>query len=173
MNRYPQSYRLPDASYAMSMDTGVVRTPFETGHHRQRRRYKTLPTVVSVTFDIANSQKHSWLMWWNNNAFDWFEMPLPTLFEDLDHGENCKISIVRAISELEIRPNGPNHVRINALIEISPANSAAVATALDCFWIIGGAPGAPAADTITAGAPGAPAADIITAGDPGHPACPI
>ena len=173
MNKYPSSFRLPDASYSMTMDTGLLRTPFENGHHRQRRRYRTLPTVLSVSFDVKNSQKHSWLLWMQNNGFDWFEIPLPTLFEQLATDEHCKPSIVRLISDLDIQPNGGDYVRISCMMEMIPNAANSMMKPLDCMWIIAGTPAAPSADTITGGTPASRASDTYTGGDPAHPVCPI
>ena len=173
LKNYPSSYRLPDADYVMQLDAGVLRTPFENGHSRQRRRYKTLPTVIDVTFTVKNTQKYSWMLWWGSNAYTWFNMQLPTLFQQLDPGKNCKLSKVRCISDLSLRPAGGEYVQISCMMELSHDSASAIAGGQNCNWIIGGTPAAPASDTITGGTPAASATNTITAGTPSAPACPI
>ena len=170
--QYPQSFRLPDVEYSAAVDMGVLRTPFDSGASRQRRRYTWMPTQISVRFVMHYQRKALWLQWWNQNAYDWFEMAVPDM--TVKHAtDRCEPLLVRCITDLQINPVGRDHVEITTVIELHPAWNAAMAGQgpNQICWIIAGTPPAPAADTVTAGTPAAPAVDTVTAGTPANPAC--
>ena len=168
--QYPQSFRLPDIEYSAAVDMGVLRTPFDSGASRQRRRYTWMPTQLQVRFVLHYQQKALWLNWWNKNAYDWFTMAVPDM--TVKHAtDRCEPLQVRCIADLNITPVGRDHVEITTVIELHPGWNAAAAAAPKCMWIIAGTPTAPATDTFTGGTPAAPAANTVTAGTPAKPAC--
>lgn len=172
MKTFPADFRLPDwADYAIAVDMGVLRTSFDSGHARQRRRYTHMPHVFSITFSLHWHMLGRFQAWWNRYAYEWFEMPVPDMYASLDE-KRCSPQIVRAIGDLQIRPSGRDHYQISTYMELSPAAFGTLPTD-DCKWIIAGTPTAPAPDTFTGGTPAAPAANTVTAGTPRNPACHI
>ena len=166
--KFPVDFRLPEnVDYVETVDMGILRTPFETGHSRQRRRYVNMPTVAQLTFVIRQNFRGRFQQWWNafGSGPEYFEMPMPTMRASLNN-QRCINTLVRGISDLEISPRGTEHWEIRVLVEFHPGWAAGLTTLEECDWIIAGTPAAPATDTFTAGTPAAPGTDTVTAGTP-------
>ena len=102
VERYPSSLRLPEYNpYQLDVDMGVVRTPFESGFHRQRRRYTNMPTILNVRFVMTWKQLRNWQEWWHLHAYTWFEMPAVTM-NSAQPTQDCDMHVLRCISDLQI-----------------------------------------------------------------------
>lgn len=167
MKDYPARFRLPDINYDMAVDMGVLRTPFETGYTRQRRRYVSMPTQLSAIFIVENAKRPDWFQWWAENAYTWFIMKVPNMTL-VGNDAACEEKAVRCISNLNISPVGPGHTQITAIIEFHPNWAADVYEKIgiagggggDCDfdWVIAGTPDVPSSDEVIAGTPDAPSA---------------
>lgn len=118
MNAYPfQTIACPLIDgYSALVDMGVLRSPSDTGHVDQRRRYKTMPTVFNVSFVLPVADLDSWLSWMNAFAYDWFEMPLVS-YKTL--GDIPSTHVVRVIAGFQmsaIREN-PAYMRVSTQME--------------------------------------------------------
>jgi hypothetical protein len=173
MIAYPQSY--PCASriegHSAAITAGLVRTPMNAGNSRQRRSFRTLPHVLSLTFVIDQDQYASWLSWVNLYAWDdWIEMNLPGLHASaLD--KDTAPTRVRFCSDLQAELLPVHRLwfwRVRVAAEFEPI--AGDFPIVDGGWIIGGTPVAPSVDWIIGGSPSAPA-PVFT--NPGTLAAPV
>jgi hypothetical protein len=75
-------YDLPCPSilaFDYEIDAGVVRTAYDSGHHRQRRRYKHRPTYYEITWSgLTTVQLKAWEEFAQSFGTDWFYTPLVT-----------------------------------------------------------------------------------------------
>jgi hypothetical protein len=67
------------ASYRFAVDMGLVRTPFESGAVRQRRRYLNQPASLSLAWDFNTSQVARFGGFADVNGYSWFTMNLPSI----------------------------------------------------------------------------------------------
>lgn len=67
------------ASYRYGIDMGLMRTPFESGAVRQRRRYLNQPAAMSLAWDFTTAQVARFGGFADVNGYAWFTMSLPTL----------------------------------------------------------------------------------------------
>jgi hypothetical protein len=67
------------ASYRYSVDMGLLRTPFESGAVRQRRKYLNQPAAMSLAWDFNTSQVARFAGFADVNGYAWFDMELPTI----------------------------------------------------------------------------------------------
>lgn len=150
----------------------AVRTLMEAGNTRQRRRHRTLPHRLALSFDIAHDEFAAWLTWCNANAWaDFFLLNLPGLIASRA-GVNVAPVPVRFVSDVtrELwRGRGlwGWHVRVEVEYEPTAADLASVPLG---GWIVGGTPGVPSPPWIIAGTPAASSPWGIFAGTPSHPA---
>lgn len=166
--QYPDTFRLPEnVDYVELADMGILRTRFDTGFSRQRRRYVRMPTVARLTFIITQEERGAWQQWWNEYACGpgYFEMPAPTMVASLE-GMRCETIRMRGISDLEIAPIGYEHWQIKTLVMFDPAWVANHLYPDACLWIIAGDPQAPSVDWVNAGSPAAAPSLTYYAGTP-------
>ena len=117
IGQYPKSWRLPEIDYQMPLDAGLVRTKFEAGNHRQRRRYNNMPTLLNVSFVIPKTQQFPWLAWWSRHGYKWFSMKVPSIKDDLS-GSHCVEKSVRCVADIDIVPAGADYIRITTVLEL-------------------------------------------------------
>ncbi|MFL6051575.1 MAG: hypothetical protein ACJ72W_01475 [Actinoallomurus sp.] len=79
---------------------GAVRTLMEAGNTRQRRRHRTLPHRLALSFDIAQSELSAWITWCNANAWaDFFLLNLPGIIASRAGVDSAPVP-VRFISDI-------------------------------------------------------------------------
>ena len=67
------------ASYSVKADSGIIRTPMDSGLARQRKRFSTPTSRVSVTWKMTGQQTalfKSWLVYKAANGGAWFNIAL-------------------------------------------------------------------------------------------------
>lgn len=67
------------ASYRFAVDMGLIRTPFESGAVRQRRKYLNQPAALSLAWDFNTAQVARFGGFADLNGYAWFVMPLPSI----------------------------------------------------------------------------------------------
>lgn len=67
------------ADYRFVVDMGLVRTPFESGATRQRRRYLNQPAVLSLAWDFNTAQMARFGAFADVDGYSWFRMNLPSI----------------------------------------------------------------------------------------------
>ena len=172
MNIYPSTFPTPTIQgYAMQVDMGIIRTPFDTGRYRQRRTYKTIPHTFQFRFVVKNTDLDDWLQWVNNYAYEWFQINIYS-FLTPQTNETCSPHAIRFISNISIAPLTTKYLEIGVTAEmVDPLNN--IITPLTQQWIIGGTPIDPSTEWIIGGTPDAPSPDFTNAGTPQSPAAVI
>lgn len=169
---YPQDFPCPSRveGHSAAIDLGLVRTPMSGGNTRQRRSFRNLPHLLSLTFLIEQGTWASWLAWVNAHAWEeWIDLPLPGV-QASNAGLKVAPTPVRFCSDLQTELV-PVHrlwywrVRVTAEFRPRPEDFPIV----DGFWIVGGTPAAPSPDWIVGGTPLAPAPDFTNPGTPARP----
>lgn len=160
MARYPSNYPLPTRDpYAFAVDMGVARTAMESGNVRQRRTYPSMPHAFSLQFVVPREDVDGWLRWVNNNAYDWFELPLVNY---ITTGlPNCAAyCFARFTSDLAARAMTQKHFAFSVDAELQPGqvNNNFGRT----LWVVGGTPSAPSPIWVIGGEPDAPSPDWVT-----------
>jgi hypothetical protein len=96
------AYGIPCPSvdqFSYTVDAGLIRTPMDTGHYRQRRRYSNRPTFYDLSWRVTTPQLHAVESFVQEKGYDWFLLPMVTgqqpLFEALDYP-------LRFISDLSV-----------------------------------------------------------------------
>lgn len=77
----PDNLPLPlREGYGFSPVSQIVRTPLVTGRAMQRRRYRTVPSLVNVSWMFTEAEAQLFDGWrkWGINFADWFLCPLKT-----------------------------------------------------------------------------------------------
>jgi len=148
MTDYPAKFRMPlYAPLPIELAGGVSRVKFDSGDHRQRRFRFGLPRVYQATFTMLRADFDAWSLWVNENAYDWFYMPL----------DDCSLMLVRFITDLDVQLISPDMLSVTVSIEAG--NS--VKTEASITWILAHIPSAPSAEWVIAGTPPIPAADYV------------
>ena len=96
------SYGVPAPSisnFSYEVDAGLLRTPFESGYVRQRRRYTHRPTTYDLTWRVTTGGLHAVETLINERGYDWLYVPLVTgqvpKWMAVDH-------LIRMISNLQV-----------------------------------------------------------------------
>lgn len=120
MIKFPEA--LPCAireGYGMNTVSPLLRTEMQSGRARQRRRFSSTPTMVTVQWTMSDTQAQLFEAWYRDaisDGADWFEAPLKTpespfgvryyvaRFTDIYDGPNLIAkSHWRYTAELELR----------------------------------------------------------------------
>lgn len=82
MIQYPAGLPVPTREgYDFSQVDAKVRTPMETGRARQRRKYQSVPSMVSASWIFTAAQAQLFEAWFEEvllSGSEWFECPLST-----------------------------------------------------------------------------------------------
>lgn len=166
--RYPPGFPLPDRQpYGIAADMGVVRSPMAAGNARQRRLYRHMPQQFQLSFHLHTSELYQWQYWVNLYAYDWFALPLASMFappanwspDGIQPAGQISPHIARFISDLSISMDGYDWFGVTVAAEVSPDMLAFV-------------PRPPGMDVIDAGTPDnpSPATDVLDGRFPNAPA---
>lgn len=160
MTAYPADFRCAQITpYAIAVDMGLLRTQMDGGGARQRRLYKTMPTVYSLEFIMTVQELGAWQIWVNDNAYDYFIIDNLESFRSGLKGQVSSPHSIRFISNLAIDNPVFGWVRVKVQAEGAIA-------APEAGWIVGGTPAAPSPLWIIAGTVVAPSPGMIYAGTP-------
>ena len=170
METWPKEFRLPEwDNYGVSVDPVLVRTAFDTGYARQRKKSFLTPEQYSVTLVCPYWQWGQIQRWIRDIGYNWFLMPMVNAVSSLTSDERCKEQIVRFTSGLEIATRGRDYVEIKTTMELHPENFLEAGYA-DTGVIFAGSPDDAATEVIIAKDPADPAdPDRVIAGDPKKP----
>lgn len=79
---YPKGLPLPlREGYGLNHVSPFVRTEMQSGRARQRRRFTSVPSMVSVSWLANNAQAQLFESWFQhalNDGAEWFQCPLQT-----------------------------------------------------------------------------------------------
>ena len=77
--KYPSTLPCPlIEGYGATIEAGALRSGIELGNSRQRRRFRTMPHKISMSFMIRQIMDHgNWMAWVNAHGWNWFEIDLP------------------------------------------------------------------------------------------------
>jgi hypothetical protein len=165
---YPDAFPKPTVQgYGIEVDMGLIRTEFDTGNHRQRRTYKTMPHQFALNFAMSVTQLYAWQNWVNQNAYTWFSLDMMSFLTGNVPG-HCSQHLVRFISNLSITPMTQTHVQVSVAAEMTDPLGNVIITS-DGDWIIGGDPESPSADWVIGGEPDAASQDFTNPGTPQYP----
>lgn len=126
---YPASYPLADrAPYAIAAAMGLVRTEMTGGNVKQRRVFRHMPQTFALQFHMHTNELYSWQYWVNSYAYDWFYIPLASLFappanwspDGVQPAGLISPHIARFISDLNIQMDGHDWWAVTVAAEVSP-----------------------------------------------------
>lgn len=154
-------------AWSEDVNARLKRMSMDAGNYKQRRLSWTQPEGFQFTFAVPFDSFRNWVAWVNNNAYDWFDMPI--LSAQSTATEICLTREVRFISDPVVTQGNGDFVYITVRAE---ARGMGINQEIsDRGWIIAGKPSDPSTDWIIAGTPSNPSEpDIIIAGTPDSPA---
>lgn len=126
---YFEEFPLPNrAPYAIAVDMGVVRNTMGTGNAKQRRLYNHMPQQFSLAFQLRTRELEVWQFWVNLYAYNWFYMPLASMFSPSANQSPDGVQprglisyhITRFITDLAINMIGHDLWEVSVAAEISP-----------------------------------------------------
>ena len=168
MPAFPSTFPCPSVEpFSMELSAGLVRTAFEAGLSRQRRRFKNLPHTMSLRWVLNQKQLGQVIPWLNDNGYSWFELSLPS---ELAGQQNQSIvpHEVRLISDLACnlimydKTDATKCVwEVSATIEWMQYSSTVKPSTVTNNWIIARDPGNPSPDWIIARDPANPSPDWV------------
>jgi len=170
--KYPAAFACAQVlPYHIDVNMGVIRTPMESGHARQRRMFRTMPHLFTLEFVMKAVELGRWQSWVNEFAYDYFSLDLESMYSGL-LGQITIPHDVRFTSNLTIDNVTYEWVRVRVQAELSPAFAASLGPKLPTHnWVIAGHPAPPPpTDWIIAGEPPTPSLDTYYAGSPQYPA---
>jgi hypothetical protein len=157
----------------VSYDAGLIRTQFDGGNSKQRRMYKTLPSIYSVQWVVPQkgheNRLEKLMEWLNNNGWSWFNLGLPGILASIK-GEDtaaCRVRLISDVSTELLNTRKGFYWRVRSALEWTDAG---VAFGTHGGWVIARGPGDPSPDWIIASTPTLPSVGgPIIGGTPSHP----
>ena len=87
-----------------------------SGRTRQRKRFNSMPHTFRLAFAIDYADLDAWLNWVNDNAYTWFNLPLPS-YKGSAAGEKCYMTEVRFTSDISTELLGDHHIKATVTAE--------------------------------------------------------
>lgn len=157
--RYPAGYPLPQRDpYTYNVDMGVARYAMENGSPRQRRVYFAMPHYFQLTFIVPRTSLNAWQKWVNDNAYNWFELPLVNIIT-IGQTMCANYCSCRFMSDLAVSVLTKENFRIAVEAELKPGQSNTNPGVLP--WIIGGTPATPSPEWVIGGTPANPSPNWV------------
>lgn len=104
----------PSTPYQYEVDSGLIRTKYDDGYARQRRKYSFRPHTFGLTFDVSAGTLQTLSEFVNTYGYTWFYMPLVSGMAGVprlvDH-------LVRVISNLQVNYQGYDLYRVTFTAE--------------------------------------------------------
>ena len=169
---YPSGFRTPLITpYSWDVGMGVLRTPMDSGHARQRRVHRRMPHTFAFEFRMTVQELASWQAWVNYFAYDWFDLRCVVSMYAGQLGKVASVHRVRFISDLSMTMLGHDVVSVKVNAELSPTQSAINGPVTPSYnWIVANDPAAPATPNwYVAGTPATPAPNWVIPGSPSNP----
>ena len=173
MPAFPSTFPCPQVDpFSMELSAGLVRTAFESGLSRQRRRFKNLPHTMSLRWVLNQKQLGQVIPWLNDNGYSWFELSLPSELAG-QQNQSTVPHEVRLISDLACnlimydKTDATKCVwEVSATIEWMKYSSTSKPSTTINDWIIARDPGNPSPDWIIARDPANPSPDWVISINP-------
>ena len=109
---YPAFFPCPTWQFSEAQTAFANRTPMESGHARQRRRWNQTYTALDLNFIMATEIFSRWHEWAQANGFEWFTIPL-----DRVNGEKVDTDI-RLTSVITYAYDAFDRVTVNVSAEV-------------------------------------------------------
>jgi hypothetical protein len=158
------------------MSVGAVRTQFEAGITKQRRRFKNLPHIMSLRWVVNQPTLTQLVEWINANGYEPFTIDLPSELAG-QKGKPTWAHEVRVVSDIatnliKYSKDKASDIwwEVGLQVEWMKYGSTVLPAG---NWIIARTPGNPSPDWYIARRPGNPSTDIIYPGSPAAPAAHI
>lgn len=117
---YPSSFACPLLSgFNISVAAGVLRAQ-EPGAQVQRRAFDTMPHVFQLSFAMSVTDWSAWQAWVTDNAFDWFNMDLPSMYAGLAKTQKTP-TLIRFVSPISVSTLTEQHVQLSVTAEMAPS----------------------------------------------------
>lgn len=117
---YPSNFPCPlIAGFRIDVGMGVIRAD-NPGHQVQRRVFTTMPHMLAMSFAMSVVTWAAWQKWCLDNAYGWFEMPLPSLYAG-QTGAVEEPTVIRFVSEFTAVNLTEDDVQVSVTAEISPS----------------------------------------------------
>ncbi len=139
------------AGYGVQPETGLVRTPMESGLARARRRYPRAPGRVSASWIMSGTQLRYYYAWVEQKAgygAAWFTV-------NLDYGVGRQPVTARIVEAPKISRISSRRWRVDMILEVLPVTFESLEE-LELVSIYGGVP---ALESLSAAAAGLPPVD--------------
>lgn len=89
-------------------------------HQAQRRVFTTMPHAIALSFVMTVTQWGIWEPWVKSNAYDWFEIDLPSLYSG-QLGKRLSPHLIRFTSGLSVINVTESSVQISVTAEFAPS----------------------------------------------------
>lgn len=117
---YPDSLPCPLLNgFSIFVASGAIRSDIN-GNQSQRRVFKSMPHVFSLSFAMSITQWGAWQNWVSANAYNWFEMNLPSMYAGRE-GKLLKATLIRFTSPVSVSSATDKHVQVSVTAEMAPS----------------------------------------------------
>lgn len=117
---YPSTLANPLVSgFAITVSSGVLRAS-TAGSQVQRRAYDTMPMTFRLAFAMSIVDWADWQAWVSVNAYNWFEMKLPSMYSGLQATLTTP-TLIRFITPISITSMTEQHVQTSVAAEMAPS----------------------------------------------------
>ena len=170
--KFPTTFPCPRTVMDVTMTTGLVRTQFEAGTTKQRRRFKNLPHLLNVQWVLNSTELRQVVPWLNDNGYKEFDIDLPSGLAG-QIGKPTAAHTVRVVSDLACNmlvynKDDPtrNLWELNLTLEWMQYSTTVRPAGI---WIIARTPANPSPDWYIARTPANPSPDWVLTGTPTIP----
>lgn len=118
--QYPDSLPCPLLQdFSVYVASGVIRSEVN-GNQAQRRVFKSMPHVFSLSFAMSIQQWGAWQNWVSAYGYSWFEMNLPSMYAGQE-GKLMKATLIRFTSPVSVSSTTEQHVQVSVTAEMAPS----------------------------------------------------
>ena len=121
MPTYPDTLPLPDhASYAGASTMAAKASPVRTPANDQAVYFNSMRTVLTLTFHMTDTDLQLWMIWLDNEGWDWFDIPLvaPAMPVNITSTQKA-----RCISSAQVQTAGYNWNSVSIQVELVPSGT--------------------------------------------------
>jgi len=118
--KYPSDFPCVQITgYRADVAMGAARTEIPMAQV-QRRVFNTMPHAIALSFVMTVTQWGAWENWVKTNAYDWFDMDLPSLYSGR-LSKRLSPHTIRFTSGLTVVNVTESSVQISVTAEFSPS----------------------------------------------------
>jgi len=119
---YPSTFPCPDLlTYNLQVDMDANMSSIR-GDQQVGRGHVCMPTVVSVTFTMKTTAFRSWYTWVKTNGFQWFSIPLFSMYNTKIGSGLAEPHVARFIAPISVSMVKRDYFRVSGQLELSPIN---------------------------------------------------